>query len=632
MLALAAGALLIGAQYYAADQADKAASEREATVVANGVANRVHEISRKAIPQTTWDEAVLNLDRRFSAAWAENNIGTYFSDTDGFESAFVLDRQDRVEYAMRDGQTVAATAVAELVTAAAPLVAAVRQSEAAASPLRARIERGDTMSSHIISSAISRVGGKTYIVTATLVQPDFGDVMPRTDRSPIVVTCEEVDRTFVQTLGERYLLTDVQLERGNERLPAARARAPFVDRQGRVVAALTWSPPKAGAALLSKTLPPMLALLSALTVLAGALFLQGRKATRSLVASEARASHLAYHDALTGLPNRTLLAARLAHNLQTLRRAERPFALLCIDLDRFKEVNDSYGHSAGDELIQIAAQLLANQCRPTDMLARLGGDEFAVVLDDTGPAGAAALADRVVRMLAEPIQLQVGRVFIGASIGVTLVENAGDEPQECLRRADLALYRAKDAGRGQFTFFEPEMDAAIRTRRELQADLRDALTNGDLQLHYQPQVNGRGQIFGLEALARWNHCDRGAVCPSSFVSVAEESGLIEALGTFALRRAFEDSARWPNLKVAINVSAAQLRLRDFVSSVSSLVEEAEVSPSQFELEITEGLLLGDDPHVHATLRRLRDMGFGIALDDFGTGYSSLSYLQRYPID
>ena len=251
---------------------------------------------------------------------------------------------------------------------------------------------------------------------------------------------------------------------------------------------------------------------------------------------------------------------------------------------------------------------------------------------DATPDSAAQLADRIVKSLAEPIDLSAGRLFIGASVGVSMIADGNIEPAEGLRQADLALYRAKDGGRGRYAFFNSEMDASVKGRRALQDDLRAALRTKSLELHYQPQVNSRSEIVGLEALVRWKHPTRGAISPAVFVPLAEESGLIDELGMFTLRRAFEDSRRWMHLKVAVNVSATQLRRKDFVARLEALVGDMGVEPRNFELEITEGLLLGDDAQTHDTLNQIRSLGFHIALDDFGTGYSSLSYLQKYPID
>jgi diguanylate cyclase (GGDEF)-like protein len=355
-------------------------------------------------------------------------------------------------------------------------------------------------------------------------------------------------------------------------------------------------------------------------------------AQTAISASEARARHLAFHDTLTGLPNRALLNERLAKAYDDLRRNGTRFAVHCIDLDNFKVVNDSFGHQAGDALIRQVANILSRTCQKSDTIARLGGDEFAIVQLNATLESAGVLAAKIVRLLSEPIDLDLGCAYTGCSIGISVVEDASEEPLEALRRADLALYRAKGEGRGRYAFFEDEMDVAIRMKHGIRDELRSAITNGEIELAYQPQFNGAGGVSGVEALARWTHAERGVVPPSLFIPVAEEGGLIVELGYYVLRRAFLDAKRWPDLKVAVNVSAPQIRMKDFVPRMRGLLRETGASPHQFELEITEGLLMGDDPVTIETLRQLRQLGFGMALDDFGTGYSSLSYLRRYPID
>ena len=234
--------------------------------------------------------------------------------------------------------------------------------------------------------------------------------------------------------------------------------------------------------------------------------------------------------------------------------------------------------------------------------------------------------------LARPLDLPFGRVFPGASVGVTLVADARTDGDEALRQADLAMYRAKDAGRGRFQFYEPEMDLALKSRHALERDLREALRAETLTMVYQPQLDGDRRVVGVEALVRWTHAERGPVSPAFFVSIAEECGLIDELGEFTLRRAFTDSLRWPRLTVAVNVSAIQIRAGDFDRLAGRLLRETGADPRRIELEITEGILLEDDEVTQETLGRLRAMGFSLALDDFGTGYSSLAYLRRYPID
>jgi diguanylate cyclase (GGDEF)-like protein len=308
-------------------------------------------------------------------------------------------------------------------------------------------------------------------------------------------------------------------------------------------------------------------------------------------------------------------------------------AILALDLDRFKDVNDTFGHQFGDELLREVAKRLSGICRATDTVARLGGDEFAIVQVQATGQSAAALSDRIVKALSQPFDLSVGRVFVGSSVGIALLDKPGADPIDGMRQADLALYRAKGAGGGQYAFFKQEMDAALRMRRAVEADLREALASGGLSMAYQTQVDGEGRVVAVEALARWDHPVRGKLAPEFFVGVAEECGLIEPLSIFTLRTAFVDARRWPNgVKVAINISPAHLRMRSFLHTIRELVAETGADPHRFELEITESLFLGDDTHVMATLAKLREMGFALALDDFGTGYSSLSYLRKYPVD
>jgi len=354
---------------------------------------------------------------------------------------------------------------------------------------------------------------------------------------------------------------------------------------------------------------------------------------------EARIAHMAGHDALTGLPNRTLLRERLG---RAIAAGATPgggmTAVLCLDLDRFKEVNDTLGHPVGDALLQSAAGRLRGCARRKDIVARLGGDEFAVVLvaPSGTPAGAAGFAGRAVQALAEPFQIEGHQLLVGASIGIAVAPADGTDPDTLLRRADMALHRAKAEGRATWRFFEPALDAQLQERRVLEADLRRAMQEGRFELHYQPLFRTpSGRISGVEALLRWRRPDGGLVSPADFVPIAEETGLIVPIGDWALRTACAEVARWPSadsLSIAVNLSPAQFRRGDLVGSVRAALEASGLPPRRLELEITETILLEDDQATLATLRRLRALGVRVAMDDFGTGYSSLGYLQRFPFD
>ncbi len=351
--------------------------------------------------------------------------------------------------------------------------------------------------------------------------------------------------------------------------------------------------------------------------------------------AEARIAHMAHHDALTALPNRVLLRERLQEALARAGRGE-VFAVLCLDLDHFKAVNDTLGHTVGDALLRIVTQRLLAHVRETDTVARLGGDEFAVVQSSVNqPHDATALARRVIEVLGEPFEIDGHQVVVGASVGIAIAPSDGADPDQLLKNADLALYRAKADGRAAWRFFEPEMDARMQERRLLELDLRRALVAGEFELHYQPLINPRTRrAVGFEALIRWRHPERGLVSPAEFVPLAEEIGLIGAIGEWVLQRACAEAASWPGqIKVAVNLSAAQLRAgRALADTVAAALKASGLPAHRLELEVTETAMLQDTDEVLATLHQIRDMGVAIAMDDFGTGYSSLTYLRRFPFE
>ena len=352
--------------------------------------------------------------------------------------------------------------------------------------------------------------------------------------------------------------------------------------------------------------------------------------------AETQIAHMAKHDALTGLPNRLLFHQRLEEALDRARGGET-FAVLYLDLDRFKAVNDTFGHPVGDALLQAVTGRLTGSIREIDTVARLGGDEFAVIQSNISqPADAAALAERLIDELSAAYQIEGRRIEIGTSIGVVVILGVGDSPDAStvLQHADMALYSAKAQGRGTFRFFEPEMDARMQARRAMVSDLQQALAVGQFELFYQPLMDLRsGVVSGFEALIRWRHPVRGLVPPDSFIPLAEEIGLIVPLGEWALRRACDDAMGWPQqLKVSVNLSAIQFAGLGPVPSVSSALAASGLDPRRLELEITETMMLDTSDTTLRQLHALKALGVSIAIDDFGTGYSSLTYLMKFPFD
>jgi diguanylate cyclase (GGDEF)-like protein len=350
---------------------------------------------------------------------------------------------------------------------------------------------------------------------------------------------------------------------------------------------------------------------------------------------EAKIAHMARHDALTGLPNRLLLREQLLHALDGSRSGDGTVVVHCLDLDRFKEVNDTLGHPVGDALLKQVAERLLVGVRETDLVARVGGDEFVVIQTSMDPLKeAAALASRLIELLSAPYELDGHQAVIGTSVGIAVRADEGADAEALLAQADMALYRSKEQGRGTYCFFEHEMNTRAHARRELEHALRLALSNGELVLNYQPLVNlERNEICGLEALLRWRHPQRGLISPADFIPLAEETGLIVSIGEWVLRQACAEAATWPDhIQIAVNVSPVQFKSGNLVEMVFNAIAASGLAAHRLELEITESVLLQDSETTLTTLRQLHDLGVRIAMDDFGTGYSSLSYLRSFPFD
>ncbi len=352
--------------------------------------------------------------------------------------------------------------------------------------------------------------------------------------------------------------------------------------------------------------------------------------------SEQRIAYMAHHDALTGLANRTAVAQRIEEAAARQRRCGDPFTVLLLDLDRFKHVNDTLGHSAGDTLLREAAARLKALLRETDGLARLGGDEFAVIQGGEihQREAASTLADRIIEVIAKPFKLDGNEVNIGTSIGIALAPEHGTNPDNLLKMADMALYSAKSGGRNGYRFFDPDMGAAATARHALESELRRAIQQNELELHYQPIIDAKTlRISGAEALIRWRHPTKGIITPDKFIPLAEDTGMIAQIGEWVLHTACADAARWPaTVKIAVNLSPVQFRKTNLSDIVLHALARAGLPPERLEVEITETALIDSAAECLPALHKLKQAGIAIALDDFGTGYSSLSQLTMFPFD
>jgi diguanylate cyclase (GGDEF)-like protein len=354
---------------------------------------------------------------------------------------------------------------------------------------------------------------------------------------------------------------------------------------------------------------------------------------RLLEEREADARHAAVHDQLTGLPNRVLLQDRLESALARRRRHNEKVALVLLDVDRFKQVNDLMGHLAGDQLIQQVGQRLLRAGRETDTVARLGGDEFAIIL--ANPGGIQEIKGFCARVLSafkEPFVLDGRAAQVGISMGAVIASDNSVDATDLLRRADMTMYKAKAAGRGCFRVYSDDMDVTLRRRDQIEVELNKALNDGTLDLHYQPQMSRTGAVTGFECLLRWPHPHLGQLTPGEVIPIAEECGLIHDVGDFVFRRACEAARRWPNLTFAVNLSPQQFRLAGLPARLTRIAAEERVEHRQIELEITENLLIEHGDLCAQAIQELRSSGFQVALDDFGTGYSSLTYLRHFQVD
>ena len=357
-------------------------------------------------------------------------------------------------------------------------------------------------------------------------------------------------------------------------------------------------------------------------------------------ASEAKMEFLAHHDPLTQLPNRLMLLSRLEHSIERARLHNKQLALLMLDLDRFKDVNDSFGHAAGDELLQQIAARISKHLRGVDTISRLGGDEFTILLEDMSHAADATLvADMLIDILSEPCQLKNGvEIHVGASIGISLYPQDGASASDLLQQADAALYQAKAEGRGRFAYYAEQLTQNARTRIEMEAGLRRALEQQEFRVYYQPQVDiTTGRITGAEALIRWQHPQDGLIPPVLFIPVAEATGLISNIGAWVLMETCRQGRRWldeglPPLRLAVNVSPQQLLHGDLIDMVSRTLADSGFPATNLELELTETALMEREQEAVNVLNQLRSLGVHLAIDDFGTGYSSLAYLKSFPLD
>jgi diguanylate cyclase (GGDEF)-like protein len=628
--AAVAGAIALGIVFgllrWGADEADRASISRQidlVEVVVNGLKMRIAHDQESV---TVWDDSVNAVQSTGNNDWLDANLGSWMNTYFGHDAAYVLDPNNAPIFSYTADDAVRSYSIL------------AGSADRLARELRAKLsaESAHELDGRVLTpgaSDIAVLAGRPAIVSVKPIVSDSGDIeqVPGTEHLHVAVRL--LDGDFLQELERTYLFSGIRFS-WEAKASTTEEAYPLLERSGRTVGYFVWEPYRPGTEMLARLHTPLLTVLASLVFIAMGLLWQLERRSRMVRERDDHLTFMALHDSLTGLANRVAFSQSLDRALADVR-AEQSLALLYLDLDHFKEVNDTLGHPVGDELIRQFAARLIEIASPACTISRLGGDEFTIIVPhvttiDEAEGLAAAIVDRV----RQPFQIEGNSIFIGVTIGIAFAPFHGVDRNEITRKADIALYHAKSTGRSRYAVYGEDMDALLHTKREMERDLRHALESGnELEVHYQPLFNvGSSRVAGVEALLRWKHPRNGWVSPELFVPLAEERGLIEKLGEFVLRSVCSAAAHWYDLTVSINVSAIELRNPAYAAKVASALLHHGMPPHRLELELTESALIDATGTCSRNVDALRALGVKIALDDFGTGFSTLDRLRDLNVD
>jgi len=627
---------IVVAALTSAQRADEVAVAREQELLTRAIANHGEWSLSRLKNVVESDVAVSPGDIEQSASLVQPRLATWLGALLDHSFVAVINSADQVVYSQLGRDRSIPPVTGAVMPALHSLIEYLRQRTPVVPngvlylPTGARSAARDALNGSVF---LHNINGQLCIVTALAVLGSGGDARA-SGPPPIVLSVRTVEQNLLRAIGGRLQLVNLRTVEHNE-APEGGHGYNIVDSNKQPMARFAWTPQRPGTAILGSVVPFIGIALAGFALLAGLVLRHMRYTAATIAAGENRLRYLALHDPLCGLPNRNFFSERLEAVIANVNRGGAPASVLYIDLDHFKDVNDTLGHPIGDELIRSVTLRLSRTLRGDDLVARLGGDEFAVITTSTSEADALQeIANRIIARLCAPYSINGHTIVIGASIGIAVIDRrSGGNAADIMRYADMALYRAKNEGRNRACIYDAVMDADLSQRKLVEQDLREAIERQGLMVLYQPIVNTSGErIVAVEALARWPHPTRGLISPAEFIPIAEHSGLIIELGTQVLRFACLDGKAWPNISVAVNVSPLQFRQLDFVAVVERILKETGFDPTRLELELTESTLLGNLDNAEAAMRRLKALGVQLALDDFGTGYSSLLYLRRFPFD
>ncbi|MCL6706949.1 EAL domain-containing protein [Pseudomonas sp. R2.Fl] len=627
--AIVGAIILLGWSTQSIDQQSEFRQKQTATRLIHNFRSRLSHEQESA---TVWDDAaaaVRRIDTPDGEAWVDSNLGVWMHGYFGHDAAFILDPADKAVYASEGGERVGNdryAIVSEIV-------------HRLAESLRDKLRRGDTtgLDQRTLTQSVYEYGylnGHPAIFSLKPIVSDTGEIEQVPGEEYLHVAVRVLDGEFLSELAHEYGFENLDFVMAKPEGTSALAHLPLVKTNGQAIGYFVWTPYRPGFAFL-RSISPGLLMILAMTVVATCVFavLLHRRLKMNREQAE-KIRYLASHDALTGLLNRASFERELERELASARGRRRDVAVLYLDLDRFKQINDTMGHGAGDLLIREVAQRIGAILPTGGRFCRNGGDEFNLFVPFRSIAAVEGLCAGILETIGQPFDIGGQNIFVGISIGVAAFPQHGNESSELVRKADVALYHAKASGRGRYAIFGAHMDALVRERAEIERDLRLAIDDPDqIIVHYQPKyVAQSGEVASVEALVRWQHPARGLLSPDFFIPIAEESGLIGALGRQVMRHAFRDAVKWPISSVAVNVSPLQWRDPGFALEVVSLLGESGLSARRVELEITESAWGEELEQSRANIAALRDIGIRIALDDFGTGFSSFGRLHDTDVD
>ncbi len=634
MIVAVAIVCIIVAVLSSAQRADKIAVQDEKQSFTRALNNFGERVLREVNSIAASKSAIQNIRVKFDPNWAKQRLGTSLEAYFDHDYIFIFDGNDKPIFSQRNHRTVDSSWFESAEPDLAPLLGYMRgHNPALHDALRLTEPSVNEDGPHSQAAVVSSLMGEPAVIAAVAVGPADDMAAALDNAAPIVMSVKLIDGDVLADIAAQLRLTNLR-EIDDAPAPPADLTYAMTEPQGQPFALFAWTPKQPGAEIVHSVAPFIAVALAGFALLAAFVLRYMRRTAIAIAAGEKRLRHLAMHDPLCGLPNRIFFGERLEAVIDEVRAGSSPAAVLYIDLDHFKDVNDTLGHPMGDELIRNVTLRLSHTLRGGDLVARLGGDEFAVISsigDD--PIKMMAVAQRIIATICAPYAINGQNIIIGASIGIAVIDRKCIGAADIMRYADMALYRAKNEGRNRACIYDAAMDADLSSRKLLEGDLRAAIKNDHLQVHYQPVVNKSGEtMVGVEALCRWTHATRGEIPPSEFIAIAEHSGLIIELGAWVLQRACLDGKAWPGLTVSVNVSPLQFRRTDFFDTVQRTLSETAFDPTRLEIELTESVLLGNVDTAEAGMMRLKAIGVQLALDDFGTGYSSLLYLRRLPFD